>query len=145
MDFGRKNMHHLPTSLREKLFNFSRKDVSRKKYFTYRRLSGQFFLCMQDIGRIKSIAEDNLMFVYERFFDKLTPNPQCVEPNSPWWFVTVWPPNTSREKHWILISSPTRNIPSRLLNNLFYKALLCASAYFQAKNIKWLWYRKSHF
>ena len=77
-------MHHLPTSFREKLFNFSRKDVSRKKYFTYRRLSGQFFLSMQDIGRIKSIAEDNLMFVYERFCDKLTPNPPRGDPLSSW-------------------------------------------------------------
>ena len=29
-----KNMNNLPTSFREKLFYFSRKDVSRKKYFT---------------------------------------------------------------------------------------------------------------
>ena len=71
-------MKHLPTSFREKLFYFSRKDVSRKKYFTYPRRAGQNYLCMQDEGRIISIKEDNLMFVYMRVF------PPRVDPLSSW-------------------------------------------------------------
>ena len=40
----------------------------QEKIITCPRPAGQFYLCMQDVGRIKSIAEDNLMFVYERVF-----------------------------------------------------------------------------
>ena len=71
-------MKHLPMSSREKLFYFFRKDVSRKKYFTYPRRALQNYLCMQDEGRIISIKEDNLMFVYKRIF------PPRVDPLSSW-------------------------------------------------------------
>ena len=49
-----------------------------KKYF----ITGILFL--EDIGRINSMTKDNLMFVYERVFYKLTSNPPRVDPLSFW-------------------------------------------------------------
>ena len=69
---------------------FSNLSENFRKYFLGRTSAGKnillqtFFFFLEDIGRVNSMTEDNLMFVYERVFYKLTSNPPRVDPLSSW-------------------------------------------------------------
>ena len=73
-------MHHL-RRLYEKIIYIFSDGRRQEKNITYQRPYRQFFLRLQDIGRIKSITEDNLMFFYEQFFRKLSTNTLSCRPS----------------------------------------------------------------